>query len=289
MADQAKIDRIVARVGDLPAMPGIVSEVLRITDDPKATMEEASDAIQADPALAAKILRVSNSSYYGMKQYVGTLKLSLVILGVREVRNIVLGIGVFETLKDEGVNAKLTVDIWNDSLLLGGMAKKLGERLALGLQGEEFICGLLADIGKMVFLKQCGDSYASVLKECQAQPELLCENEIAEFGCTHADVAMALANQWSLPKSLADALWFQYPAEDQPLDDATDPQLGAVVRIARSASLDDFEGEGPYRSLEATESWDALAGVKAPIEVAERKDTLAGFLDELKNAPALQL
>ena len=111
MIDKKAVDRIIARVGDLPAMPAVVSEVLRVTDDPATAMSEVSSIVQADPALTAKILRVSNSSYYGMKQYVGTLKLALVILGVREVRNIVLGITVFETLKNEKSDVKLAEDI----------------------------------------------------------------------------------------------------------------------------------------------------------------------------------
>ena len=85
-------------VGDLPAMPAVVSEVLRITEDPKVDMQVVGRVIESDPAMAGKILKVSNSSYYGMKQFVGTLKMALVILGVREVRNIVLGISVFEAI-----------------------------------------------------------------------------------------------------------------------------------------------------------------------------------------------
>ena len=80
-------EKLLANVGDLPAMPEVVSEVLRLTDDPDTAMAQVSDVIQRDPALTAKILKVSNSPYYGMKQYVGTLKLAIVILGVREVRN----------------------------------------------------------------------------------------------------------------------------------------------------------------------------------------------------------
>ena len=197
MAEDAAVQRILARVGELPAMPDVVSEVLRLTDDASTDMAKVSETIQADPALTAKLLRVANSSYYGMKQYVGTLKLALVILGVREVRNIVLGISVFESLKGEGDAAEAAMHIWDRSLETGGVAKSLGTNMRLGLQGEEFISGLLSDVGRMVLIRELGKEYANLLKELRDKPIKLCQAELDEIGCTHADLAMALAASWS--------------------------------------------------------------------------------------------
>jgi len=156
MSDKTEIARIVSRVGELPAMPAVVAEVLRVTDDPASDMSAVSAAIQSDPALTAKILRVSNSPYYGMKQYVGTLKLALVILGVREVRNIVLCISVFEAVRDSERHVAAVHEIWNGSLRVAGLAKSLSTQLGLVLQGEEFIAGLLTDIGKVALLRLRG-------------------------------------------------------------------------------------------------------------------------------------
>ena len=82
-----EIEEIITKLGELPAMPLVVSEVLNRTEDPTISLSEVSEIIQQDPALTAKILKVSNSPYYGMRQVVGTLKLALVILGVREIQH----------------------------------------------------------------------------------------------------------------------------------------------------------------------------------------------------------
>ena len=290
MPDKEVIERIVASVGDLPAMPAVVSEVLRMTDDPASDMAKVSSTIQADPAMTAKILRVSNSPYYGMKQYVGTLKLALVILGVREVRNIVLGISVFETLKDAKTDAKLVQDIWHHSLQVAGVAKNLGATMGLGLQGEEFITGLLSDIGKMVLLRQMGERYGKLLTKFQSDTTGLCQEELLEVGCTHADLAMALAAHWNLPQSLCDSLWYQYSCtcEDRSLKGAVDPKLAAVVRIAKSAVYDDF-GQETLRCLEDAEAWEALRDVKNPIPEEKRREVLEGYVKEVKDAPQLNL
>jgi HD-like signal output (HDOD) protein len=132
-------------------MPGVVAEVLRVTGDPDVAVGEVSSVIERDSALTAKLLKVSNSPYYGMNQVVGTLKLALVILGVREVRNIVLGISVVDSLKDSSTERLLDqLDFWDHSVKVAGFAKKLGTHLRLNLQGEDFIASRLHDIGKMV-------------------------------------------------------------------------------------------------------------------------------------------
>ncbi len=282
------VAKVTEQMGDLPALSTVVSEVLRMTEDPETSTGDVCDVVQSDPALTAKVLRVSNSSYYGMRQYVGTLKLALVILGVREVRNIVLGISVFDTLSGDQEDARLVQDLWNASLRKAGFARHLSAHIGLGLQGEEFIAGLLSDIGKMGLLRQSPEEYRAML-EGGSDTAALLEAERGAFGFDHADVAMALAEHWSLPRTLSQALWYQYPHPDRELPDARDPNLAAVTRIARLASLDDFSKPGGQSSLADEEAWNILGTARNPIPPEERHDTLAAFIKELDNAPALPL
>jgi len=272
-------------------MPAVVSDVLRITEDPASEMSQVSQKIQSDPALTAKILRVANSSYYGMKQYVGTLKLALVILGVREIRNIVLGISVFETLRAKGADVRIGQEIWAHSLRVGAIAKNLGTEMGLGLQGEEFITGLLHDIGKMVLLCQLGDDYARFYEEYKNDQQTLYTVELEEFGFTNADVAMALARRWNLPQALADALWHQYPNPERPISGAVDPKLTAVIRVAKLAARDDFEAEDNrnIKSLQDAEAWEALDSAKKPLPPDQRLEVLARFAKDALEAPELPL
>lgn len=291
MDTERTVDRVVGAIGELPAMPAIVAEVLRVTEDPTSEMEEVSRTVQADPALTAKILRVSNSSYYGMKQYVGTLKLALVILGVREIRNIVLGISVFETLRKKGADVRTAEEIWAHSLRVAGIAKGLGSEMGLGLQGEEFITGLLHDIGKMVLICHLGDDYAKLYEGLKNDQQALYDAEQSEYGFTNADVAMALATRWNLPQSLADALWYQYSNPDRPLAKASDPKLAAVVRVAKRAARDNFtgaDGQG-ITALQDTEAWEVLATSKRPIPQEQRFAVLAKFVADVLKGPDIPL
>ena len=283
-------EQVIGVVGDLPALPAVVAEVLRLTEDPSASTADVSDIIQSDPAMTAKVLRVSNSSYYGMKQYVGTLKLALVILGVREVRNIVLGISVFETLNEQGGDMKTAQEIWNRSLKTAGLCKKLAGAMALGLQGEEFIAGLLSDIGVMGMLRKDGKgAYRSIYDSLGHDPRILCKAENMQYGFTHAAVSRAMAMQWNLPQTLSDALGHQYAAEGQSLRTAKDPKLAAVIRIGKAIGHSgDCEGRIDL-ALEELEAWNVLADARKPIAEEARGPLLLEFLEELHSVAVLPL
>lgn len=282
-------ERVSGMVGDLPALPAVVAEVLRITEDPQTSTSDVSEIIQSDPAMTAKVLRVSNSSYYGMKQYVGTLKLALVILGVREVRNIVLGISVFETVSEGQNEMKVAQDIWNGSLKCAGLCKKIGAVLGLGLQGEEFIAGLLADIGIMGLLRSDDKTYRALYESLGHDRLALRKAEQLHYGFTHATVSSAMAQRWSLPQTLSDALRTQYPDDGISLRDAKDPKLAALVRLSKCI---DHEVEGNLQvkaALYDEEAWSILEEARNPIAPHDRRPLLLEFVEELNAVKALPL
>jgi len=286
MIDDTHIARIVSRIGDLPAMPRTVSEVLQITGNPSASMGEVSAVVESDPGMTAKILRISNSAYYGMKQHVGTLKLALVILGVREVRNIVLGLSIFDALRG-GVEERTLQTIWMSGLRTAALVKLLGREMAVAMQGEEFIAGLLSNIGKLVLYREFGLKYAPLHREFERNWSALLAAESGLAGYTHAEIGAALVLRWNLPRSLADALWLQYPQPDHALADAADPELAALLRLATLALTDDFSAEKGLTCLADTEAWAALSKVVNPIAVSRRRALMEKSVAEVEELPAL--
>ena len=276
------LEKVVERVGDLPAMPAIVAEVLHLTDDPYSGMGQMSEAIQRDPALTAKILRVSNSPYYGMRRYVGTLKLALVILGMREIRNIVLGISLFDALRDESTEALLASDFWHHATRVAAFSKKLGSRLELGMQGEDFIAGLIHDIGKLVLWRQLPGTYVALFRASRGNREELRTLEKKHLGFTHADAAAVLGIRWNLPESLTDAVWAHHPGS-KPLSKTKDPKLAAIVRIANLAAEQKPSAPADETLLACSdeEAWGVLSSSPKPIGDCERQEVLKGFFAEL--------
>ncbi len=290
MTAQPNIQKVIAKVGELPAMPEIVAEVLRQTEDPTVALSDVSSIIERDPPLTAKLLMVSNSPYYGMRQVVGTLRLALVILGVREVRNIVLGVSMLDSLRDPNTERLLRQrGFWHHSVLVGALAKKLGTHLSLNLQGEDFIAGLLHDIGKMVLWRQLKEDYEKVFELSGGASNALCAAEIAAFGFDHAEAGAVLSERWNLPQTLTDSLRSHHEGEGRSLDHAKDPRLAGLIRVANHAAREDLtvEDAGELPSCSDEEAWGLLQDGTDRLDVQGRRELLAGFVAELKDMPTL--
>lgn len=225
-------ERVLARVTDLPAAPAIVGEVLRIAEDPSSGMHELSAVIERDPGMTAKLLRVSNSPYYGMRQNIGTLKLALVVLGLREVRNLILGISVIDAVRTDESEALLSRTFWVHSGKVAAVSRQLGLRLRMGLQGESFVGGLLHDVGKVALVRTFPDTYPDLLREAGGHGPALVAAEREAYGFNHAELAATLLNQWGFPAALVDAVRLHHGKGERDLDTAADPALSAVVRLA---------------------------------------------------------
>ncbi len=290
MTKKPQLEKVVSRVGDLPAIPAIVKEVMELTADPDVSVAAVSSLIERDPVLTAKLLKVSNSAYYGMRQVVGTLKLALVILGVREVRNMILGIASIDTFRDEDTEVLLVQGgLWRHSLLVAGIAKKLGAHLGLSLQGEDFIAGLIHDIGKLVLWKHLGQEYREIYERAKREGLSLHQLEEDAFGFNHADVAATLAEAWNLPETLTFALGAHHPDKDRMPMEGPAPKLAALVRIANAAARDDFEDEDAveFASCRDEAAWTVLATDEGPLDFGSRKDILIEIKTELSQTPIL--
>ncbi|MCP4645924.1 MAG: HDOD domain-containing protein [bacterium] len=288
MQSSQNLKRVVERAGELPAVPEIVAEVLRVTQDPSSDLNTVGDVVERDPALTAKILRISNSAYYGLKQHVGTLKLALVVLGITEVRNIVLGVSVFDAVQDQSINPTMARDVYGHCLVTGALAKKLFTRLSLNSHGEAFVSGVLHDIGKLLLVRKIKDGYIKLLKVTEGEPEALCRIEKEAFGFTHADAAAAVAELWDFPKPLTDALWLHHPIPESSLVDAKDPILAAGVRVANLAAHVDWQNleEGtPLPHEQEDEAWSLLDTAPDPVSSTERTALFAEFAEEIASSP----
>lgn len=282
-----QLEQALDEIGDLPALPAVAREVMQLTEDPAMEVSDLCHVMEKDPALTAKILRISNSPYYGMRQSVGTLKLALVILGVREVRNIILGISVIEALRDEKTEALLGPDFWIHSMQAASLARRLATRFRLVMQGEAFVAGLLHDIGKLVFGRYFAKRYGTIYRGAKSDPEQLCSLETDAFGFSHAELGAALGTRWNFPQALTDGLLFHHPRPDLRLDQAKDPQLAAVVRLAnRMARIRPEESETQQREKsEEPEAWAQFGSQLPSLTDQDRQSLVTELILDLNGSP----
>ncbi|MBN9503067.1 MAG: hypothetical protein BGO01_08115 [Armatimonadetes bacterium 55-13] len=192
-------------VQDLPALPNVVTRILKETEDPESCTQTIERMIGTEPALASKVLRVVNSAYYGLSGQVTSLGQAIVILGLQQIRNLVLSVSAFGTLKAKTPNQIDTMEqFWLHSFGTAAATQIISTKKGLTLDECESACvgGLLHDIGRLFLFANFGQTYTQVIRHAE-QKKL--EMEVVEkrlLGLTHSEVGRQMAIHWKLPKTL---------------------------------------------------------------------------------------
>lgn len=243
-APHVVVDELVGGVTILASLPSVVTRVVAVLDDPRATTQEIVAVVQQDAAFAALILRVANSAFFGASQRIDSLSRAITFVGTVQIRDLAVGLAVAQSF--QGIpNTLLSMrTFWHHSILCAICARLLAME-ALDARAETaFVGGLLHDIGKLVLATRAPDAARLALVESTADPVrkplYLCERDV--FGFDHAEVGGALAKRWLLPASLVGAIEFHHDPERA----ATRSYEASVVHIANSlAHLAELKSVNP--------------------------------------------
>lgn len=229
-----KAEETIKKFKGLPSIPMVLSEALRITSDPSVSYDKVIKVISQDPNLSGRLLRIANSPYYGLKHRVTTLQLALVILGIREFRCILIGSAVLDLIKFKNLrHQELYKKFWRESLFIASFSRQLSRTLKLPYEGEDFLVGLLANIGASILLNEMPQEYSELINKANNNHQKQIELELEEFGFTQSDLGTAFLINWDIPPILCDSISRQYDPEYSPIDNAIDPKLSALLHLAR--------------------------------------------------------
>lgn len=248
----------IARSENLPVLPQIASAILKVADDPNASAKSVERIIERDPAIAAKILRVSNSAYYGGSQVVSVGR-AISILGLGTIKSLVLGVCYQQVLAGKASASKFDkYEFWRHSLAVATASRILG-KLKLPLKAEElYSAGMMHDIGVLVMDKFCHDEWDSCLKEAQDSRARLHRVESQNLGFDHAAVGGILAERWGLSSVMKSAIKFHHSL------DIEDPHRDTTLFVAAAdvlAHQSGFTNNVPGATVEMTDKLLAAIGI----------------------------
>ncbi len=219
---------VLAQVEELPTLPQVATRLLALMDAPGTSVKQLQDVIARDPALATKVLRLVNSSYYGMPSRIADIQQSVVILGFKVLRSVVLSTSVFSTFKGRaGTSGKFDRTVfWHHSIGTACIYRYLATKLGEEDPETAFSIGLLHDIGKLIMDEFVPEEMTAIVTEAETRKMSFYDAERTVLATDHAQVGAWLLEKWKLPQRIVDGVRQHHG------DGTTGDRLIAVARFA---------------------------------------------------------
>lgn len=209
MSADKKIDRIIQTIEQIPTLPVVSTQIQKLFRNENVTVKQIEDIIEKDPPLAAKILKIVNSSFYGLLNKVSTIEHALIILGFNEVRSVTIGFAIQNHFKP---SSKLfdPKRFWRHSIVCSQIAKYLAKHFKMVDDGTFFFSGLIHDIGKMVIDQYFTDEFEEIIKYITENKATFSKAEKEILGVTHYQISAKLLQQWNFPQKTTMQIFYHH-------------------------------------------------------------------------------
>jgi HD-like signal output (HDOD) protein/ActR/RegA family two-component response regulator len=271
---QESLRKVVGSIGKLPAMPKTYGLLQAALAQPTVTAAQIGDIVNADAAIASKVLQITNSAFFRLRKPMVRIKDAVTYLGFATVRNLVLSAEIFSQWQaPKGLSDVEPERLQTHAQCAAAACKALAGGRAS--PDDAWLAGLLHDIGYWILVQECPKDLAEALKLAHAEglPLLECERRIT--GATHAEIGAYLLGLWGLPYAIVEAVALHHTptavaAHGYDLVGA----LAVSHAMVDSANNYAILAAGPDPLVNA----DYLAGLNAPFDWQTAQDRVASAL-----------
>jgi HD-like signal output (HDOD) protein len=225
----------IREISHIATLPEITLKIIDLVEDPSSTAQDLHGVISNDPALCSRILKVVNSSFYGLPGQIASINRAIVMLGLNAVKNIAIAASLAKLFRGGELTTNFTAkDLWTHSNQCALACKMIADRLKLGLGDEAYLAGLIHDIGLMVEMQYDRNKLIEAIEMCGADEDGvpavgLLEAEDRVFGANHQDFGKALCEKWKVPAPFITVTGHHHDPSAVASDNKT---LCAIVYIA---------------------------------------------------------
>jgi putative nucleotidyltransferase with HDIG domain len=207
--------QIMQKIEEIPSLPAIVYKVMELVNSDKSSAPDFEKVVARDQALAARMLRMANSSFYSLSRKVSTISDAVVYLGHNTIRSLVLGASTSSLFKRSlPTYGYQREGLWQHANIVASLSREVASAAHLTPEEIEscYVAGLLHDIGKLVlgpFAQKQADSFVGLIQEGKELIEV--EQEL--LGFTHGEIGRILLDKWKLPRNLVETVHHHHHPE----------------------------------------------------------------------------
>jgi putative nucleotidyltransferase with HDIG domain len=198
-----ELEQIIMTASDLPTIPVVATKVLQMIEKETTSAEDLAKVVSSDPAVAARVLKISNSSFYGCQRQIQTLSHAIMMLGYNTLRSVVIAAAVKQVYSPYGLTEKM---LWEHSFGAGLAARIIASSTRLVNEEEAFLGGLFHDIGKIIMNFMDHTKFQAVMQKCYNEEVSFLESEQHFYSYTHAEVGGLVIKKWNFPEMLMKAI-----------------------------------------------------------------------------------
>lgn len=276
------LELLAARAAQLYSLPAVAAQVLQLTGGGEVDRGALKACLENDPALTTRILKVVNSSLFGVTRKVTDLGQALALLGVKPLKMLVLGFSLPANLLAD-TEKEILSRYWRHTLCKAAGCREISRRLFPAMSEEVFTAGLLQDIGELVLIQQLGTSYIRFRGQVLKEERTLRDAEWLALGFDHVELSARLLRQWGMPDSFTALISAKHGSSS---DQESANPLVQVLHIAELMAR--FVESGGTDPLGLTATARDLLGLSAP-QVQEILDVLTQRAQELAQILSLDL
>lgn len=211
MKSREEIAEVLRGVKDLPTLPDVAIRLLEMSENPDVSTQELGRVIERDPVIATKLLRLINSSYYGIGREVTSVQQALLLLGLSNLRNLVLSSSIMNLFDHQGfVGSFSRQEFWRHSVATAVVAHTIARRQRKMDPEIAFTAGLIHDVGKVVIDRYFHEQFVKIIEALDKYNVTMSAAETAVLGADHAEVGYFIADRWRLPDVLKLAVSFHH-------------------------------------------------------------------------------
>ncbi len=220
---------LIASYRTFKTLPHVVTRLSQLIADSTTTMKDFEEVIKMDPTLVVRLLRLVNSPYYGLSQYIESIGRAVALIGMKNL----YALAVTDALKNLFDERTSTPNfsrrtLWLHCATVAICSQMLAERM-YGINGDDaYLTGILHDFGLIVEEQVAAADFAAVCRACQEQGGSLIEHERHRLGTDHGEIGYLITGDWGIPPAIRTAI-----RDHHRPDEAIDPaSLTGMLQIA---------------------------------------------------------
>lgn len=269
--------KIIKRIDDLPPMPKVLFKAREVLSDMNSSFKDISTIIETDQAIAAKVLKVANSAYYGLSGMVSSIHQASVVLGYQTLEQVITMVSTSSLLGKQLRGYQLSAGVlWRHSLAVGLASKLIAKKRAPSLESDAFSVGLIHDAGKLAldpYVQKKSKEVAQFLRD-QSPSFLFAERTV--LGFDHTEIAQDLSKKWNLPENHGAAIRHHHTPSE-----ASNNQLAQIVHVANYIAAQSGFGGGPGFDTESLDPNSLEALRLKPDFIEEAVTQIASDVEEI--------